>query len=190
VAPETVKPVPVSVTALTVTDRLPVDFKVTDCVTGVFIATFPNARVVALVVNVRVAGINCSARVLVTLPALAVKVAEPEEVAHHVTAAEKVVVVAPAGTTTLAGTVTAVDPLLRLTDSPPLGAAFVRVNVHRSCNDPARLVEAHESPLSAGVVVAAIAVPLKLTTAVLPFILLSLVIVREPLAAPVAVGRN
>lgn len=52
VRPETVKPVPVSVAALTVTDPVPVDEKVTDWVEDVLTNTSPNARLVALMLRV------------------------------------------------------------------------------------------------------------------------------------------
>jgi hypothetical protein len=52
VSPETVKPVPVSVAALTVTDPVPVDEKVTDWVEDVLTNTSPNARLVALMLRV------------------------------------------------------------------------------------------------------------------------------------------
>lgn len=52
VSPETVKPAPVSVAALTVTDPVPVDEKVTDWVEDVLTNTSPNARLVALMLRV------------------------------------------------------------------------------------------------------------------------------------------
>ena len=50
-APETVKPVPVTVAALTVTDAVPEEVKVTDCVAGLFRTTSPKAMVVALMLS-------------------------------------------------------------------------------------------------------------------------------------------
>jgi hypothetical protein len=74
VVPETVKPVPVSVGALMVNGKLPVELKVNECVAGVFTATLPNATVGALVLRMRVAASNCRAKLLETIPALAVSV--------------------------------------------------------------------------------------------------------------------
>jgi hypothetical protein len=55
VGPERVKPVPVSVTELTVTDPVPEEVKITVCVVGVFNTTLPNAMLVALMLNMDVA---------------------------------------------------------------------------------------------------------------------------------------
>jgi len=52
VHPETVKPVPLIVTALTVTAAVPVEERVTDWVTGVFSATLPKAMEVAFTLSV------------------------------------------------------------------------------------------------------------------------------------------
>lgn len=54
VPPETEKPVPETVAALTVTDAPPVEESVTDCVAGVSITTFPNDTLVALMLSVGV----------------------------------------------------------------------------------------------------------------------------------------
>jgi hypothetical protein len=51
-APETVKPLPLIVAALTVTAELPVDDRVTDWVAGVFNPTSPKAKVVALTLKI------------------------------------------------------------------------------------------------------------------------------------------
>jgi hypothetical protein len=77
--PDSVKPVPSSVAALTVTDAVPVDVKVTDCVDGLFTVTLPNARLVALRLSVGTvvdgATFNCRAKLSETLLAVAVNVA-------------------------------------------------------------------------------------------------------------------
>ena len=75
VAPDTVKPTPLSVAALTVTAAVPVEDKVTVCVAGEFTITLPKATVVALMLSVGTAAFNCRAKVFETLPALAVRVA-------------------------------------------------------------------------------------------------------------------
>ena len=46
--PETLKPVPVSATELTATDKAPEDVRVKVCVAGIFRVVFPNEIVVAL----------------------------------------------------------------------------------------------------------------------------------------------
>ena len=51
VAPDIVKPVPVSAVELMVTDAVPVDVNVTGCVETVFNVTLPNVKVAALIVN-------------------------------------------------------------------------------------------------------------------------------------------
>jgi hypothetical protein len=54
VAPETVKPIPVKVTALTVTAAVPVEDRVSDWVAGEFRSTSPKAMVVAFTLSVGV----------------------------------------------------------------------------------------------------------------------------------------
>lgn len=56
VAPDTVKPLPLTDPELTVTATLPVDVKTTDCVAGVFTATLPNEILVAFALSVATAG--------------------------------------------------------------------------------------------------------------------------------------
>jgi hypothetical protein len=51
VLPDTVKPLPVTVAALTVTAAVPVELSVTVCVEAVFTSTLPNATLVALTVS-------------------------------------------------------------------------------------------------------------------------------------------
>jgi hypothetical protein len=60
VAPETVKPAPVRVAALTVTGALPVEERVTVWIAAVFTAWLPKARLDALTLSVGVRGINCN----------------------------------------------------------------------------------------------------------------------------------
>ncbi len=54
VAPDMLKPVPVSVAEFTVTDAVPVEVRVKDWVAGVLITTFPNATLVALMLRIDV----------------------------------------------------------------------------------------------------------------------------------------
>ena len=73
VAPEIAKPAPVTAAALTVTGAVPVEVKVTGWgVAAVFSTTLPNAKLVVLMVSAGTAAFNCRAKVLDTLPALAV----------------------------------------------------------------------------------------------------------------------
>jgi hypothetical protein len=49
--PTIVKPAPVIATEFTVTDEVPVDVSVNDCVVAVFTVTLPKLRFAALIVN-------------------------------------------------------------------------------------------------------------------------------------------
>lgn len=129
--PESVNPFPITVAALTVTAAVPVDDRVTDCVAGVFKVTLPNARVVALMLNVGVPAPSCRAKVFDILPALAVSVTICVVLTEE-TVAVKPPLIAPDGTVAVAGTATAVLLLVRLTANPPLGAAVVSVTVQLS----------------------------------------------------------
>jgi hypothetical protein len=71
-APGNVKPAPVSVAPLIVTGTVPAEVKVTDCVADVLTSTSPNATLVALMLSASIAAFNSSAKLLTTLPALAV----------------------------------------------------------------------------------------------------------------------
>jgi len=61
VAPETVKPVPLTVTELMVTGAVPVELRVSDWVVALFSATLPKAMVLALTASVGVPAPNCRA---------------------------------------------------------------------------------------------------------------------------------
>ncbi len=69
-APETVKPVPVTVAALTVTEAVPEEVKVTDCVAGEFRTTSPKATLVALTLSVEVAAEIVSVKAALPVPIL------------------------------------------------------------------------------------------------------------------------
>jgi hypothetical protein len=136
VAPDIVKPVPLNIAELMVTGDVPVEVNVTGRVDAVFRVTLPNDRLVGLIVNVGPpAAFNCRANVVETLPALAVKVT-----ACPVVTADTVAVnpapLALAGTSTVAGTVTAALLLTRDTLKPPLPAGPLRVTVQASLPDP------------------------------------------------------
>jgi hypothetical protein len=100
------------------------------------------------------------------------------------TVAVKLPLVAPAGTVTEAGTVTAVLLLARLTTNPPVGAATFNAAVQLS--DPAPVIDelAQVRLLNTGT-----PVPLRLTTVEEPVEEL-LDSVNWPLSAPAAVGAN
>ena len=72
VAPETEKPVPATVAALTVTAAVPVEDRVTDWVAGEFVKTSPKPMLVALMLSVGMPVPSCRAEVCATPPALAV----------------------------------------------------------------------------------------------------------------------
>ena len=165
VPPDIVKPVPVTVAALTVTGAVPVDVKVTDCVDAVFTVTLPKATLVALILNVGTTAFNCRVKLLVMPPALAVRAADCAVLTDD-TVAVKPALIAFAGTVTAAGTTTAESLLDRLTLAPPLGAAALNVTVQASVPDPVIDPLLQENPLNAATAVAATPEPLKLTTAV------------------------
>jgi hypothetical protein len=137
VTPDTVKPVPVSATALTVTGDPPVEVRITDCVDAVFRPTLPNATLVAFKVSVAADGVSSRAKALETLPALAVRVTAWADDTGE-TVAAKVALVAPAATLTVDGTVTEALLLERLTLSPPVAAAALRVTVQISVPAPVK----------------------------------------------------
>lgn len=170
VTPETVKPVPVSVVALTVTEAVPVDVKVTDCVELVFTVTSPKARLVALRLSAGIAvetvAFNCSAKLLETLPAVAVSVAVCEVVTDDTVAANSMLVALP-GIVTVAGTVTAALLLDRLTLKPSLGAAALSATVHVSVPAPVMDSLLQESELSVAAVTAVTPVPFSAIVVVL-----------------------
>ena len=159
-----VKPVPVNVPELMVTGAVPVELNVTGSVDAVFTVTLPKARLAGLTVNVGTAAFSCRAKLLETLPALAVSVTACAVVTED-TVAVNPTLLALAGTTTVAGTVTAALLLVSPTLKPPLPAAAVSVTVHASLPDPVIDALLQESPLNAAGT--AVPVPARLITAVL-----------------------
>lgn len=147
VTPDIVKPIPVSVAELIVTGDVPVEVSVRGSVEGVFSVTLPNARLGKLTVNTGTAEINCSPKVFDIPPVLAVRVTDCA-VVTDVTVAVKPVLVAFAGTTTVAGTVTAVLLLLSPTLTPPLPAGELSVTVQVSLPAPVRDALLQENPLN------------------------------------------
>jgi len=153
-----VKPVPEIVAELIVAAAVPVEDKVTDCEEDAFTAMLPKLMLDELRPSVGTAAFNCNAKVLVALPALAVRVTDCV-VLTEVTVAEKFAVVAPEATVTEAGTVTAELLLVRLMAKPPLAAATLIDTVQESVPAPVMDEFVQESPVSAGT-----PVPLRLTT--------------------------
>jgi hypothetical protein len=97
--------------------------------------------------------------------------------------------VALAGTVTVAGSVTAVLLLNRVTVSPPLAAAAFSVTVQASVPEPVMDPLVQVSVLNTAA--AAIPVPLRLIASEVPLVpLLLLVMARLPVAAPTRVGSN
>jgi hypothetical protein len=162
VAPETVKPVPASATALMVKGRPPVDVKVTDFATGVFKVSLPKAKLVVLTLSVCIAASNCRAKALETVPWLAVRVTACDVQFHHETVAMKEALVAPPGTVTEDGNVTAALLLNRFTVSPPLGAAALNTTVQGSCTHPVSDDWLHVIAFSAAVCAPGVPVPVRL----------------------------
>jgi hypothetical protein len=163
VAAGIVKPVPLRVAELMVTGAVPVEVNVTGSVDGVFTVTLPNAKLAGLMVNVGTAAFSCRAKVLETLPALAVRVTD-WAVVTDATVAVNPALVAFAGTSTVAGTVTDALLLVRPTLTPPLPAAELSVTVQLSL--PAPVIDAllQDNPLNAAGT--AVPVPLSPITAV------------------------
>jgi hypothetical protein len=189
VPPEIAKPAPVTAAALMVTGTVPVEVKVTGCgVAVVFTTTLPNAKLVALMLSAGTAAFNCRAKVLDTLPALAVIVTACA-VATEATVAVNPALVAFAGMVTVLGTVTAELLLDRFTLSPPLGAAAVSVTVHASVPDPNMAPLLQFSALNAAEPVPVVPVPLRVITGV-PVVEDLVAIVSCPVAVPAAAGLN
>ena len=117
--------------ALTVTEAVPEEVKVSVWVVAVFTLTLPKARLDELTLSVGTAAPSDRAKVFVTLPELAVRVAVCAVLTEE-TFAVKLAVVEPAATVTEAGTVTDELLLARLTVKPPLGAAALSATVQES----------------------------------------------------------
>jgi hypothetical protein len=186
-APDMLKPVPVTTAALTVSGAVPDEVIVTVCAPDtVFTTTLPKLRLVVLSVSAGTSAISCTAQVFVLPPAVAVRVAVcVEETAEA--AALNVTLVAPAATVAVDGTVSALLLLARFTVSPLLPAAAVSVTVQASVAAPVSDALVQDKPLS--VPGAVVPVPLRPTTVLVPAAA-SLVIVNDPAIAPAVVGSN
>lgn len=151
-APEAVKPLPEIVAALMVNGAAPDEVRISDCVVGVLIVTLPKARLPELTLSAGVpvlpaeGAFNCNAKVCVLLPALAVNVAVCAALTLAAVAVNDALV-APVGTVTLDGTVTAVLLLARVTLTP-LVAAALRVTEQLSASVPVMVVLVQERALT------------------------------------------
>jgi hypothetical protein len=163
VDPDIVNPVPLNAAELMVTGAVPVEVNVTGSVDAVFTVTLPNARLVGLTVNVGTAAFNCSAKVLETPPALAVRVTACAVVTDD-TVAVNPALLALAGTSTVAGTVTAALLLANDTLKPPVPAGPLSVTVHASV--PAPVIDALLHDRALKVPAAAVPVPVRPITVV------------------------
>lgn len=141
---------------------------------------------VAFAVSNAAVAFSWMAKVCDVPPAVAVSVAVWAALTADAVAV-KVAVVAFAATVTVDGTVTAVLLLLRVTVTPPLGAAALRVTVHESVAAPVSELLTQVSPLAGGI--DALPVPLRSTTVFEPEEAL-LVTVICPVALPTLVGAN
>jgi hypothetical protein len=127
-APDIVKPVPLNVPELMVTGDVPVEFNVTGSVDAVFTVTLPKPRLAGLTAKVATPLFSSRAKLVETVPALAVSVTACVEVKDD-TVAVNPALVAHAATDTVRGTVTAASLLAKLTLRPALSAAAVKVTV-------------------------------------------------------------
>src|SRR5580692_10201295 len=186
VAPDIVKPVPLNGAELMVTGAVPVEVNVTGSVDAVFTVTLPNARLAGLIVNVGTAAFNCRPKVRETPPEFAVKVTACAVVTDD-TVAVNPALLALAGTTTVAGTVTAALLLVTDTLTPPLPAGPLSVTVQASV--PAPVIDAllQDNPLNPAAT--AVPVPVRPITAV-PLVEEVLWMVNWPVTAPATVGSN
>jgi len=151
-------PVPVTVAPLMVTGPVPVEFRVTVCVASLCTATLPKVTLDAPMLSVGTGGFSTSAKLFVTVPAVAVRLtACAVETTDPV--AENVPVVAFAATITAGVVVTAALLLARPTLKPPAGAGLLIVTVQTSVPAPPIDVLLQEMPLSCGVAVWASTTP-------------------------------
>jgi hypothetical protein len=170
--PDMVKPAAASVAELMVTGAVPVEVRVTDWgVAAVLTCTLPKATLVALTASVGTAAFNCRAKVSDTPPALAMSVTVCSELTGERVAVNPALV-APAGTVTVTGTMTAGLLLARLAVSPPLGAAAFSVTVQASVADPVRALLVQFNELNV-VVPTVVAVPLRPITIVASLIIVN-----------------
>jgi hypothetical protein len=149
VAPEIVKPDPEIDAELMTTEAVPVEFRVTNCEVAVLTATLPKLRLDEPRLNVGTPVPNCTSKVEAAPPTFAESMAVCELVTDE-TVAEKLALLAPAATVTVAGTVTAELLLDRLTANPPLAATAFSVTVHVSVPAPRKDEVVHVNAVMVG----------------------------------------
>ena len=135
VSVEMVNPVPLKVAPPMVTGAEPVEVSVNDCVAEVFTTKLPNPTLVALMLSVGTAAFSCRTLLAEVRPMVAFSVTD-WVIATADTVAVNPVLVAPIGTVTDAGNVTAALLLVRITLSPPPGAGLNIVTVQASFAEP------------------------------------------------------
>ena len=167
---------------------MPVDERVSVCVAVVPTSTLPKFRLAALTVKMDDTAFNSSAKLWAELPEFAVRTAICV-IVTAATVAVKLALVAPAGTVTVAGAVTALLLLLKSTVTPPAPAAEFSVTVQESGIAPVATTLAQLRELRSAEDAAAVPVPVRATTNEPP-VAASLVISKLPVAAPVALGLN
>jgi hypothetical protein len=181
--PETEKPVPEIESELIVTATVPLDVTVTDFVTAVPTDTLPNDSDVAFRVRAGVAALSCRETACEVLPVVAVSVTDCALVTEAAFAVN-VAVAAPAGTDTLAGTVTTLLLLARETLTPPVGADPDKLTVHESASDPVIVLLLQPTALTFGNTDEPVALRLTIAAGAL------LEMVNCPLAVFAVVGSN
>lgn len=186
VPPDMVNADPLRVAELMVSAAVPDEVSVTACVVDDPTVTSPKDRLVLLIVRVAFSASSCSSNTLDTPLALAVRVAVSFEFTARAVAV-KLAFVEPAAIVTVAGTVTLLSLLVRVTTVPPVGAAALRVTVQLSVPAPVMVPLAQVSELTAPVVESP--VPLRVTVAVGLAVAL-LVIRMVPVSPPATVGSK
>jgi hypothetical protein len=165
---------------------VPIEVRVTDWVAVVFSVTLPNERLGELTLSAGTTAFNCTANLWVALPAFAVIVADWAVLTDDMVAVNAALLVL-AGTTTDAGTLTALLLLERLTLNPLPDAAALSVTVQESVPEPVIDAVPHDRAVKdAG---AAVPLPVRLT-AVFGLAVELLEKISCPATDPAAVGAN
>ena len=152
---------PVTVAPLMVTGAVPVELRMTVFVAGVFTVALPKARLVTLVLSVDTGTVNARAKVSVTLPAVAVRIAVCA-VETCVTLTVNWALLMPVCTSAAGPVVTAGLLLDRATLKPGASAGPLSVSVQRSVPVPPIDALAQVKPINCGS-----PVPLRATNVVL-----------------------
>ena len=156
------KPLPLTITEFTVTAAVPDEVRVTVCVVALLTTMAPKEMLLAFRLRTGFAAFSCRESVREVLPVVAVRVTACEVLTDAI-CAMKVALVAPAGTVTELGTVTALLLLARPTFKPAAGANPERLTVHASASDPVMEMLLQKTALT--VDEAAMPVPARFTVA-------------------------